>query len=143
MSCLWSVKATGRSVCTGGWKAWQLRKDRDTAAMVSLTQPDGATQGGAMTDVGSGSEGPDRLVSGRSVSAIDLIVATALLALLAFAPLAHLAATAQPLAPEARPRLATLTGNNPIVWCATSQRLAPTCGTALLREEPRWSRGVA
>jgi hypothetical protein len=66
-----------------------------------------------MTDGGSGSEGPDRPVNRRSVSASDLIVATALLALLAFAPLAHLAAAAQPLAPEIQPRLATLTGNQP------------------------------
>jgi cellulose synthase operon protein C len=113
LRCLWSAKATGRSVWTGGRRAWQLRKSRDTAATVPLTQLDGTTQGGAMTDGGSGSERPDRPVDGRSVSAIDLIVATALLALLAFAPLADLAAAAQPLAPQMQPRLATLTGNQP------------------------------
>lgn len=66
-----------------------------------------------MTDDGSGSEGSDRPVNARSVPAIDIIVATGLLALLAFAPLAHLAAAAQPLAPEIQPRLAALTGNQP------------------------------
>ena len=66
-----------------------------------------------MTDSSSGSEAPDRPINGRSVSAIDIIVATALLALLAFAPLAYLAAAAQPLAPEIQPRLPALTGNQP------------------------------
>jgi cellulose synthase operon protein C len=66
-----------------------------------------------MTDGGSGSEGLDRPVAGRLVRAVDIIVATALLALVAFAPMAHLAAAAQPLSPEMEPRLAALTGNQP------------------------------
>jgi tetratricopeptide (TPR) repeat protein len=66
-----------------------------------------------MTDGGSGSKGPDRPVDGRLVPAIDIIVATALLVLLAFAPLARLAAAAQPLSPEEAPRLAALARNQP------------------------------
>jgi tetratricopeptide (TPR) repeat protein len=65
-----------------------------------------------MTD-DSGSKGLDWPVGGRLGVAVDIIVVTALLALVAFAPMAHLAAAAQPLASEMEPRLAALRGNQP------------------------------
>jgi tetratricopeptide (TPR) repeat protein len=66
-----------------------------------------------MTDDGLGSEGPSRPADGRLVLVVDIIVLTALLALVAFAPLAHLAAAVQPLPPSMEPRLAASTGNHP------------------------------
>jgi cellulose synthase operon protein C len=66
-----------------------------------------------MTDDGLGSGGPSRPVDGRLLLAVDIMVLTALLALLVFAPLAHLAAAAQPLPPEKELRLAASTGDHP------------------------------
>jgi tetratricopeptide (TPR) repeat protein len=66
-----------------------------------------------MTDDGLGSERASRPVDGRVVLLVDIFVLAALLALLAFAPLAHLAAAAQPRPPDNEPRLRALTGNHP------------------------------
>jgi tetratricopeptide (TPR) repeat protein len=67
-----------------------------------------------MTDNGGlGPERPSRSVGGRIVLLVDIFVLAALLVLLAFAPLAHLAAAAQPRPPDEEPRLPALTGNRP------------------------------
>jgi cellulose synthase operon protein C len=71
-------------------------------------------KGCGMTDNGGlGSERPSRPVGGRIVLLVDIFVLAALLVLLAFAPLAHLAAAAQPRPPDEEPRLPALTANHP------------------------------